>query len=74
MSDDETRHVTNPEAVIRLLQGDAGICGCGRPLQPVLAEDGHQVGATHDAFEDTEWHDRFFGGMRIARLGEEAHR
>jgi len=41
-----------------------GICGCGRPLYPDM-KDGVRIGVTHHGAEDTDWHDEYFGGLRV---------
>ena len=59
------------DVVLRLARKAGPVCGCGRPLVPVL-RDGQQVGVTHESAEDAEHHDTFWGGTVMER-GDTRH-
>jgi hypothetical protein len=41
-----------------------GTCGCGKPLYPVLNENGERIGVTHTG-EDEDYHFEYFSSIRV---------
>lgn len=53
-----------PNQLLQSLRGKGTICGCGKPLVPVIVE-GVQIGVTHETAEDDDYHCSYLGGLVV---------